>query len=146
MVKPFMTNNYYDLSYLIGEQLEILRGGMVLCQHRLPEKAEIIKDYGKTVLLEMTFIKSEWGAKYNIPRKIRKLIPKASMAVGDIIFKIKSSGVLQRSQIIRGNLLKDTFALVEYEDGCCENVYPWEIKFADGGEFAETIFLNDEQS
>ena len=93
MNRPYMTTDYKTLDWLEGAQIDILRGANVLCQYRTPERAEIIKDYERTLLIEMTFIKSEWGKKYNMPRKIQTQIPKASMAVGDIVLKVKSNGM-----------------------------------------------------
>ena len=67
-----MTTDYKTLDWLEGAQIDILRGANVLCQYRTPERAEIIKDYERTLLIEMTFIKSEW-AKSTICREKFKL-------------------------------------------------------------------------
>lgn len=93
MAKTFITTDYYDLSWYIGEPLEIIKGASVLCKYRLPESINIIADYGITVLVEMTYIKSEYG-RLGIQgeRKIKVLISKAAMAVGDIVLQVKSTG------------------------------------------------------
>ena len=93
MIRPYMTTDYYDLSQYIGQPLEIKKGAGIICQYRPPEEIKIVADYEKTVLVEMTFIKSEWGSKYNIPRTLMKLIPKSVLAIGDIILKVKSTGM-----------------------------------------------------
>lgn len=40
-----------------------------------------------------------------------------------------------------GGVISTTFAIVEYEDGTVAKTYPEKVKFADGGEFAETAFM-----
>ena len=40
-----------------------------------------------------------------------------------------------------GGQLWDVFGLVEMEDGSMKQVNPYMVKFADGGDFAETAFM-----
>lgn len=78
--RPHRSSQYADMSWLIGEPLEI-RGGLDLEAN--PDHAEVIAEYPNTLLLEMIFAKSIWAA--NIPpRKVRVMIPKASIICGDV--------------------------------------------------------------
>ena len=78
------SNDFKDLSWLIGESLEYL-GGIAL--DRFPDgKVEIIADYSKTVLLQLEYIKSEWFA-VTPPRMIKILVPKSAIACGDVRLK-----------------------------------------------------------
>lgn len=44
-----------------------------------------------------------------------------------------------------GGQLMDVFGLVELEDGHMKEVYPYSVVFADGGDFAETAFMPQEE-
>lgn len=43
-----------------------------------------------------------------------------------------------------GGVISTTLAIVEYEDGTVHKTFPEKVRFADGGEFAETAFLDKE--
>lgn len=103
--RPHMTNKYNDLSYLIGEPLAIICG---LDLETMPDgKVEIIGDYPNTVLLQMEFRKSIWSDNVP-PRKVRVMIPKASMACGDVKLKRIHTG-----EFLIGDQICDTLTTEE---------------------------------
>lgn len=90
MTRPYMTTNFKNLSNLIGREIKIVKGWKTF-EHE-PEHVKIIKDYPLTILIELTFIKSEYAA-YMPPRKYKKMLPKAALACGDILLKDLSTDI-----------------------------------------------------
>ena len=89
---------YKDLSYLIGEELSY-RGGINF--DIIPDgSVYIVKDYGRTVLVEFEWLWSEWWECFKPSRKRKVLIPKASLAVGDVKLFVKSSGIQLTCDVI----------------------------------------------
>lgn len=81
------SKEYKDLSYLIGEPLNFIHGLTVDSLIKKPDgKARITADYGRTVMVELTFIHSDFTTKAE-PRHIKMLIPKASLCCGDFLLQ-----------------------------------------------------------
>lgn len=78
---------YKDLSYLEGREVDF-RGGIYDLTNgwvtRSPEKCYFLKDYPKTVLLQMVWIR-DYKGRVKPPRTIKKLVSKASMYCGDVV-------------------------------------------------------------
>ena len=78
-----MSNNYKTLKYLEGSPVQLVSG---ITSFWRPEETIILKDYPDTVLIQMKYKRSHWGL--NLPsRYVRQLVPKASLAVGDVKLK-----------------------------------------------------------
>lgn len=79
--RSHMSNKYANLTYMIGARLKILRlEGL----YAIPEEVTFIADYPKTIMIEMKFVKDLWNPINPKPRYARQMIPKASLAVGDV--------------------------------------------------------------
>lgn len=75
-----LVNGFKDMSYLEGEEVELVR------ERIPPSSVRFVKDYGKTVLVEMTYTDSMWGT-YTPPRTMRRMVPKGAMLCGDFVLK-----------------------------------------------------------
>lgn len=93
MNKPFMQSAYKNLSGFEHHEVKIIRWVYEFNEFREPPaKAIILKDYPKTVLFELIYTACQWGVQVP-PRKIYKMIPKAAMAIGDVVVKDAASGI-----------------------------------------------------
>lgn len=98
------SNDYHDLSYLIGREL-VYGSGLSLFS-KPDGSVKIIEEYKNTVLLEMEWKYSIWYG-FNMPsRTVRYLIPKASLAVGDVKLFVKDNNM---------PLTADNIASLKYE-------------------------------
>ena len=87
---------YKDLKWLWGREVE-LYGDVIL--YALPSKIVMIRDYPNTMLLEMTFKGSEWGADVP-PRKVRYLFDKAQFCCGKLKLRFADGVLLDRTDIL----------------------------------------------
>lgn len=105
MPRPIMTTEYKDLTQYEGEEVTIIRWAWSFEDYReQPAQARILKDYPKTVLVELTYERSAWGTRQLPPRKIVKMISKAAMATGDVALKVTRTG----ERLIGQNITKFT--------------------------------------
>ena len=82
------SSEYADLSWLIGEPLQIVRG-IEFESGKAPDgKVEILKDYGRTILIRMEYIESDWGITIP-PRYILTQRTKAAIACGDLVLQTR---------------------------------------------------------
>lgn len=51
---------------------------------------------------------------------------------------------VERGEVLNGYSLRESFALVEYEDGSVKEEYPQDVKFADGGDFKQFAWIENE--
>ena len=86
------SSDYKDLSYLIDDEL-IYMGGLSF-EFPPDGSIKIIENYKNTVLLEVGWRWSEWWGSYKPERKLKFLVPKASLAVGAVKLKVKRTGEL----------------------------------------------------
>ncbi len=78
--RQHLSDHYDRLSYLEGADIRILSG---IDTSLPPEKVTIVKDLGRNLLLELTFVKSIWGL--NIPqRSYKRMVLKQAIACGDV--------------------------------------------------------------
>lgn len=76
-----LSNCYHNLTYLTGAKLEILYGVDLYAK---PEEVTFLADYPTTILIEMKFVKDLWNPINPKPRYVKRMIPKAALAVGDV--------------------------------------------------------------
>lgn len=87
--RQHLMKQYRSLTYLIGAELEILYGVELDAK---PKEVRLIGDYPNTIMIEMEFLKDIWNPFNPKPRYVRQMIPKASLAVGDVKLIAKESG------------------------------------------------------
>ena len=75
---------FKPLDYLIGVPLQVVKGSIEI--HAAPDSVMIVEDYQKSVLVEMTFTSRLFEGRFQ-PRSYKVLVPKASIACGDVILK-----------------------------------------------------------
>ena len=75
---------FKPLDYLIGVPLQVVKGDIVI--HADPDSITIVKDYQKTVQVELTFRSRLFEGRFQ-PSSYKVLVPKASIACGDVILK-----------------------------------------------------------
>lgn len=97
-----MNRMFNDLSYLIGEQVLIMRGNSEKDNddsYVQPDRIIVKEVHPRTILLEMTYTGSFLGLKTE-PRKIRRSINLASMFCGDVkIRRVSDKRLLTGAEI-----------------------------------------------
>lgn len=104
-----MSNKYTSLRYLEGAKLRILGGVHLEAE---PEEVELVKDYPKTILIRMKFVKSDWGLTIP-PRYVMLMIPKASLAVKHVWMELAETGQPLHGRAIAPELLSDADCVVK---------------------------------
>lgn len=93
MPRPYITNRYESLKSHEGHEIRIDKWLWNFEEmHVQPARAWIRKDYPNTVLFELEYAESHWGAIKIPPRRIVKLITKAALATGDIVVTDRVTG------------------------------------------------------
>lgn len=84
-----------------------------------PAQVIFVKNYEKTVLLDLIYTACEWGVKVP-PRHLLHQISKAAMAVGDVIVIDAETGIHLIGEEVTEYLAKgenpETFLIVNSED------------------------------
>ena len=84
MNRPYITNNFKDLSDYEGRQVILVRWLWNFEEvHFPPDRVIFLKDYPRTVMIDLIY-----GSNH-----IRKMVTKAAMAIKDVIIKDKATGV-----------------------------------------------------
>lgn len=118
--RPYMKADYKSLGWMEGRQVRIRRWLWDMDEFRpAPEKAIIVKDYPKTVLVDLEYTGSEWGIQAP-PRHFKHMITKAAMAVGSVVLIDDETGLKLIGQEIaeyRGkNEEAETLRVIRAED------------------------------
>lgn len=103
-----MSNDYACLRYLEGAELRIVAGVHLDAE---PYEAILVKDYPKTILIRMKFVKSIWGNQP--PRYVMLMIPKASLAVKHVWLEVAETGETLHGRAIAPKLLSDSECVVK---------------------------------
>lgn len=84
-----LVKGFLDLSYLEGTEAKMVHGYSNLTgldDTCYPDRVEILKDYGKTILVNLVYVDDLWVVNMP-PRKIRRMINKGAMLCGDVVLK-----------------------------------------------------------
>lgn len=81
------TTKYKSMRALVGAKVRIDRGVTYMDGQEPDGDITILEDYGRTILLDMEWIRSVWGIDM-APRHVRTLITKASLACGDVVLRL----------------------------------------------------------
>lgn len=85
-----LSNDYASFARFVGEQLRYIEGLRDL--HAEPNSARLIAEYKNTILVEFEFIDDVWHTNNTKPRYIKRAIPKALLATGEVKFVLARSG------------------------------------------------------
>lgn len=110
------SNRFKNLSYLIGEPLRFRRNDDLYTE---PDGGvRMIAEYPDTILLEMKFIESVFGFGAP-PRKIRQMVPKASLVCQDVILVREFTGQVITGDMVAAEItdqeLKELVTAADYE-------------------------------
>lgn len=75
-----MSDSYRPLRYLEGADVKIVHG---IDFDVLPTRVKLTKDYGRKIMLELTFTGSIWGLNVP-PRTYKRMVLKQSLVCGDV--------------------------------------------------------------
>lgn len=84
-----LVKGFKDLSYLEGTDARLMHGYSNLTgldDTCYPDRVEIIKDYGNTLLVNLVYVDDLWVVNMP-PRKIRRMITKGAMLCGDVVLR-----------------------------------------------------------
>lgn len=109
-MKMHLSNRYASLKWLEGGELKHISG---LNLYKKPKSIILVKDYGNTILIEMEFPSLSWNGDKNQSVCIRRMIPKALLAIEEVMLVCAASGEPIYGSFISGRI-SDAEAFAEF--------------------------------